>query len=474
MRGERRPVLFWDLSSLAVGQLLSMLLGFVAFAYLARTLTPASYGLVEYAVGLAGVAAILIEAGLTPIGALGVSRDPARARDLAGRIVAARFFLALLIVPVVGLVTRGQEPKATALIWLFAFSLVALPLKQDWLLQGLERMKHVAAAQVLRSAVFAVGVVLVVHSPEDLLSVGLLECLAAFVTAGYYLIAQRALGVPLRAYFQVSQIWELIRAGASVGASNAVWPLMLYLPIFLVTNVAGTAEAAWLGAAQRIIVALVSFSGLYFFNLYPVMARGLNQDRATWEQLMASSFRVVAWTSVGIAMAATAIADWIVVLAFGPAFAVAAPVFSIYMWLLPLRLLSGHARWTLLAGEQQRFLLIAEILGLSALVGFGLVLIPKSGAVGAAVSMLASNVVCWACAHLFAERHVGRLPGFREALAPIGSALLTLALTRVITDDALVRFGLSIAMYGICLRLMGGDLIRDARRLAYAKRVRTA
>jgi O-antigen/teichoic acid export membrane protein len=70
--GKRYPRLFWDLSSLAFGQFLSMLLGFVAFAYLARTLSPESYGLVEYAVGLAGLAAFVIDGGLGPLGALGV------------------------------------------------------------------------------------------------------------------------------------------------------------------------------------------------------------------------------------------------------------------------------------------------------------------------------------------------------------------------------------------------------------------
>ena len=47
--------MLWDLASLGAGQVLSVVLGFAGFAYLARTLSPEAYGVIEYAVGLAGL-----------------------------------------------------------------------------------------------------------------------------------------------------------------------------------------------------------------------------------------------------------------------------------------------------------------------------------------------------------------------------------------------------------------------------------
>lgn len=469
MGGKRRR-LFWDLSSLAFGQSLSMVLGFVAFAYLARTLSPESYGLVEYAVGLAGLAAFVIDGGLGPLGALRVSRDREHARELAGRIIAARLLLAVAVVPLVGLAAAGQEPRAVALIGLFALSLFAAPFKQEWLLQGLERMNHVAAALVLRAAVFAVGALLVVRGSSDLLRIGFVELTAAFVTAGYYLAAQRSAGVPVRVYVDRLPILALIRTGASIGASNAIWPLMLYLPIFLVANMVGTAEAGWLGAAQRIVAALVSFSALYFFNLFPTMARGLKEDRARWEAMMESSFRIIAWASIGFSMMVASAADVIIVLVFGDAFSVAAPVFAILIWLLPLRLLSGHSRWTLLAGERQELLLVAEVLGTATILACGLALTPKWGAPGAATAVLLGNVVCWVAAHVLAGRHVGRLPGVRETLPPVAAALASAAIARVFEDYRALSLAAAAITYAVCLRFMVADVAGDVRRLAYTER----
>jgi len=449
-----------------------MVLGFVGFAYLARTLSPDSYGLVEYAVGLAALAAIIIEGGLGPVGALGIARDRSTAPALAGSILTARLLLAILLVPIVGLSSwlTGQDWRIAALIWLYAFSLFAIPFKQDWLLQGLERMTHVAPALAVRSGVFALGVLLIVHGSDDLVWVGAVEITAAAAMAIYYLAAQRAAGVKLTLDTRIRPAWSLIRTGAAVGASNIVWTLMMYAPIFLVTNLSGPAEAAWLGGAQRIVYSLVSFSALYFFNLYPLIARRLHEDRAQWERLMASSYRLVGWISLGLALISTLIAERVMTIAYGETFAVAASVFALYIWLLPVRLLSGHARWALVAGEGQSLLLLSEALATVVLVGLGAWLIPSRGAFGAAAAVVAANVVGWLSAHALTEKYIGRLPGMRDTLMPVAAALGSIVLARAITANVIGGTLIAAFTYTVCMWLTASDLISDMRRLSQAKR----
>jgi O-antigen/teichoic acid export membrane protein len=464
--------MLWDLSSLALGQFLSLLLGFVAFAYLARTLSPENYGLVEYAVGLAGLAAILVEGGMGPIGALGVSRDHTRAPELAGRIPGARLLLAIVVVPLMGLSTAltGLDSNVRTLTWMFAISLLALPLKQDWLLQGLEQMSAVAPAQVVKSGAFALGVILAVRGRADLVRVGLVEVIAAFLSVAYLLAVQRRLSIPIALDVRWSSTWPLIRAGASVGASNFVWPFMLYAPILLVTKIAGSTEAAWMGGVQRIGVALVSFSALYFFNLYPLIVQALVEDRGRLRRIMASSFRVIAWTSIGVALATTLLAEGIVALVFGAAFLPASPVMALYIWIVPLRLLSGHARWTLLAAERQGVLLFVELVCAATLVALCLMLVPGYGAVGAATAAVLANVVGWWLAHACAQRYVGPLPGARQALAPLAAAALAGLVARGISGQPALGIALAMIVYALCIRLTAPDLLADAVRLAYAKR----
>jgi O-antigen/teichoic acid export membrane protein len=447
-----------------------MVLGFVAFAYLARTLPVESYGIVEYAVGLAALAAIVIEAGLGPIGARGISRDRTSAASLAARIPAARLLLAALVVPLVGMSgwAAGLAPGDARLVWLYALSLLAIPFKQDWLLQGLERMERVAPAQALKSATFVLGLLWLVRDPADVLRVGAIEIAAAAVMAAYYLAVQRSLRVPVRIRPGAGTL-TLLRSGAAVGASNIVWTFMLYAPIFLVTNMVNAGEAAWLGSAQRIVYSMVGFSALYFFNIYPAIARGLHEDRPAWERLMGSSYRVVAWGSLGLALAITLAADRLVVLAFGDAFLGAAPVLAIYVWLLPIRLLSGHARWTLVAGERQDLLLWSEGLAAAALVVSCALLVPVYGSVGAAISVVVGNSVGWLAVEVFAGRRVSRVPGLGSIVGPTGVALGGALAVWILGDTVRHVAWLAMGAYAGAALLGAKGLVADVRRLAYAK-----
>jgi O-antigen/teichoic acid export membrane protein len=463
----------WDLSSLATGHVVSTILGFVGFAYLARTLSTESYGLVEYTVGLAGLGAIAIEGGMGSLGTLAVARDATRAPELALRIPVARFLVALLVVPLVGLsgYTAGVGSNLASLTWLFALSLFAIPFKQDWLLQGLERMSYVAPAQALKSAAFAAGVLVAIRGPGDLVSVGVVEIVAAFVVAAYFAAVQRALSIPVTLDARPLRVWPLIRSGAAVSISNVVWPFIVYAPIFLVTNLAGSTQAAWLGGVQRIVVALVGFSAVYFFSLYPAMAHSLSEDRARCQRLMESSFRVVAWASIGVAAGITLFAGPIITLAFGESFLPAARALSVYVWILPVRLLSWHARWMLLAAERQGALLLAETGCAATLVLSGLVLVPEYGATGGACSALLATTVGWGLAHVCAERFVGPVPRARRALLPTAAAAICVGAAWLSGGHPAVSLAIVMITCGACMRFGSRELVADVVWLANVKRL---
>src|SRR5215475_8409955 len=64
----KRTKFFRDLSFLVAGQVAARLIGFLAFAFLARSLEPEAYGSVEFIVGLAGLFSTMADLGLGTIG----------------------------------------------------------------------------------------------------------------------------------------------------------------------------------------------------------------------------------------------------------------------------------------------------------------------------------------------------------------------------------------------------------------------
>jgi O-antigen/teichoic acid export membrane protein len=460
-----------DFLVLSSGQFVSKVVGFVAFAYLARTLGPESYGVVEYVVGLATFFAMVVDWGMGPIGVRELAAKPEKAASLAALISGARLVIACVAVPVLGLVAfwSGQPETAVKLVWLYALSLLAAPWNQDWLLQGREMMNAAAFAQLIRMCAFATGVVILVHSELDILYVGLAEIAAVVLTTAYYLGTQKLRVCPVRLKLTPRDVIRMIREGFPVGLSNVVWAFIQYAPLFLVANLAGGVSLAWFAASHRVVISLLTFSWIYHWNLYPAMARRAEGSPDELQALIGASFRIVAWGGILIALILTVVARPLMVLGFGDSFAEAAPAFTVLIWALPVTLLSGHARWALIAKGLQRYVLFAQLAGAAAVLLAGLALTSRYGAVGAAIAMTAASVVIWVVVHAFAVREVGPLPGITAVLLPAGGAGLAGLLAQGLNTHPLLGALAAAAAYVPFALIIDRKLLPDLLRLMRAK-----
>ena len=183
-----------DYAALSGGELVSKILGFAAFAYLARVLDPEGYGALELAVALSMMGLLVVDFGMGPIGARDVTNRPERASALAREVPAARLLLALVAVGAmtVAALAIGDSPESRTLILCFGLGLSATPWTFNWLLQGQGRMTWVAPAQMIRMFVFLGAALVFVREPGHLVRVGAAEIAASFAVAGYYVWARRA------------------------------------------------------------------------------------------------------------------------------------------------------------------------------------------------------------------------------------------------------------------------------------------
>jgi O-antigen/teichoic acid export membrane protein len=460
-----------DLLVLSGGQFVSKVVGFVAFAYLARTLGPESYGVVEYAVGLTIFFAMLIDWGLGPIGVRELAAKPEKAESLAALISGARLMIACVAIPVLGLVAywSSQPETAVKLVWLYALSLLAVAWKQDWLLQGREMMNAAAFAELLRTCAFAAVVVLFVRSEIDILYVGLSEIAAVGLTAAYYLRTQSQQICPVRLRFAPKEVAQLIREGFSIGLSNVVSAFVQYAPLFLVANLVGGVSLAWFGASHRIVISLVTFSWIYHWNLFPTMARRAATSPDEFHALIGASFRVVSWGGILVALILTIAGRPLMVLGFGASFAEAAPAFSVLIWTLPLTLCAGHARWALIAKGLQRYVLFAQMAGAATVLMVGLALTGRFGAVGAAIAATGASIAIWTVAHIFAVRNVGPMPGITALLLPACAAGLAMLLARTLDAHPLLDAMAAGTVYVLFALVIDRKLLPDLLRLMQAK-----
>lgn len=460
-----------NLVSLTTGELASRLIGFLAFALLARRLGPSDYGAVEFAAALAFFFATFSDFGLESVGARRIARDSSQAARLSAHIPVARLAMVALAIPLMGgvAILSGQPESTVRLVWIYSLSLLAVPLFQRWLFQGLELMDWISIGQVLRSAVFCIALVILVQGPRDLIAVGYAELIAALAAMLFYVAVQSRRIAPLRLKFSPSAIGGLLRESAPLGLSQIVWAANQYLPTAMMAVLAGALDLSWFGAAQRIVFSVVAFSWVYHFNLFPSVARNLAESRTSFDALVGASYRCISWLAIMGSLGAALFSDTIVRIVFGASYAEAAAPFALLVWAIPITLLSGHARITLIAGGEQRSLLASQLAGILTTVAVGLALIPTYGALGGAATVVASYTVVWGVAHVFAVRRVAPLPLF-GVLRPVLAAVVVYALHQALAPSSLAAGVAALAAYAALALVLDRQIMTDLRFLAKARR----
>jgi O-antigen/teichoic acid export membrane protein len=413
---------------LAGGEVFSKLLTTIAFAYVARVFGPAAYGELVFVLAILFFFALLVDCGLSYYGAREVARDAGAVGRLLGPILLDKILLAILAFALLaGLTWLIDAPGSTkTLLLLYGLTLFALPGLLPWPFQGRDRMHVVAGASLLRQCIFAAGVFALVRAPAHVRAMPLVEGVALLSVALYYSIILWRWFAPLRPRIDVRAGMASLSRALPIGASDLAWALRVYAPTAALGMLVGGEQVGWYGAAHRIVISLHTFAWLYFFNLAPSIARTARAAAPTLQGLLTASMRLMGWAAVGIGLAGTAFAGPIIRLLYGPEYGAAAGILRWLIWLVPLSLMSGHYRHTLIAYDLQRLEFLGGAVGAGLGVALSLALIPRLGWVGAACALLVPEGIIWALAYFFVRRRVMHVELWRHLRLPIGVGTILL------------------------------------------------
>ncbi|MFN2433046.1 MAG: oligosaccharide flippase family protein [Gemmatimonadota bacterium] len=414
------------------GELLAKLLTFTAFVALGRALGPERYGSLEFVLAVMVFFTLPADLGLGAYGAREVARRPGAAALLLQQISELRLLLAgvsfAALLAVTALVPAPDEVRL--LLVLYGVSLFAAPALLQWLFQGQGLMQWVAAASITRQAVFAGLILVLVRPGVSIVAVGLVEIASVAATAAVCVtVARLRLGVRVPApRLRPAGLARHLREAAPIGLSEIAWAGLWYLATVLLGLLVAGPALGWFGASHRIVMALHTFVWLYFVNLLPWIARGVEAPREQLVRLIQGSLLPATWCSLFVALVTTVLARDLLTLAYGPAFADAGRTLGLLVWMVPLAMLSGHFRYTLIAYDLQRLELASTLAaGLVAAV-LGLLLIPRFAGRGAAAALLCGSAVNGLLAYAWTRSRVARIRLGGRVAKPLVAATAALAL----------------------------------------------
>jgi PST family polysaccharide transporter len=384
-------------ATLFLGQGIGLIVPLVTIPYLARVLGPSAWGPIIAAQSLGAWLFIVLEFGFELSGTRAIARArsaPHTIPDVVHGVQSAKILLSLASLPLVAIgivVIPAARANVSLVLWAVAFA-VLRGLSPLWFFQGIERVRGAVAVDTASRTAAALCVFLFVHGPLDgwrvLALQAVFAALALAVLTG--VLTQHApprtprLGVAL----------ETLRSGWTIFASRAWTGLYIQGNADILSAFAGPAVVAFFGGAERIIRAAINL-------LQPLTQVFL--PRVTYLHAVdpPAAQRMIRRALIGVGLFGAFMgacgflgAPLLVRVILGAGYEPAIPVLRL-MSLLPM-LISVNGVLSLYWGlpfGHERWLLASIIAAGVTNVALAVVLVPRWGASGMALSAIIAEVV---------------------------------------------------------------------------------
>ena len=385
--------IFW----LASERALQFALAFFAGAYVARFLGPDQYGLLGYAQGVVGMAAVVTTLGIDDIVVRQLVIDPTKRYEYLSaaallRLTASLFFVALAAMYCAASSLSDSSPHLILIMTLaLPFSAIGV-LTLD--LQAIVASKQAALARASQSVICSLLRLMSALFKFPLVAFAWINTLEGPLF-GTILVARHRRVAP-RVRFKIPQLSTLAYL------SGQGWPLLLSsISVILYMKMDQIMLKFMCGDLETgIYLAAVRLSELWNFipvvicsSIYPSILKARETDSVKYAKRMQLLFDGLYFIGLALSVFSTLFAEPIVKTLFGSAYLASVPVLQVHIWSTIAVFLGVASGQWLLAEGLQFISLIRTALGLLVNLMLNLVLIPNYGALGAAVSTTVSYSV---------------------------------------------------------------------------------
>lgn len=383
-------------------RLIRMGLGLLVGVWVARYLGPEGYGQLSFAGSYVMLFSALALFGLESIVVRELVHHPEARQAILGTtslIRAAAGLLAYLAAIVTLLVVRPDDRTALLLVALLGSSLLAQAVEvSDLWFQSQVLSRYTV---ICRSSAFIISSclkVLLVLSSASLAAIAAATAVEALLAAFLLVLAHARYSEAGILTWRWDSRWfqRLLTSSVPMVLSGVV--LMVYLRIdqVMLGAMAPQAELGFYAAAVRISEVWYFVPTAIVSSVFPSLIALRSTAPEQFEQRLQQLYNLLVFLGYAVALPVTFIAPRLVQLLFGSAYQAAAPLLSVLIWAGLFANLTVVRNAHFIALDWGRALLWATSLGATANVMLNLLLIPRYGALGAAIATCLSY---WVAAH---------------------------------------------------------------------------
>jgi polysaccharide transporter, PST family len=384
----------WMISDNAV----RLVVGTITFLWLVRYLHPEDFGVLNYAFSFVALFAVFATLELPQI----AIKRLVKREDQKYNIIGTAFFmrlvggLVLLVLAVIGVMI--VKPNDLLTYWMVVAISIGYLLQSgnviNYWFQSKIKSKYTVIPGMIATVLGGVIRLTLIFFKAPLFMFAAVMVIDTILIMIGLFISYRLDG---QNFFKWRFNWQLAK-----GMLKEVWPLMIagvaiavYMRIdrVLLSHFVDDWSVGIYAVAAKLSELWYIFPVAITSTLFPKIVGAKMLGKEEYKMRLQLLYGVLAWLSIIVAILTTIFSRYIIQILYGSEYMGAAVVLSIHIWTLlfvSLGLISGHY---LIIEKLTKIWLVRAIVGAVTSVALNLILIPRFGAVGAAIATLSAQAV---------------------------------------------------------------------------------
>lgn len=406
-------------------RLLSIAVNIVVVVFISRYLGPSRFGVFSYALSAAAILGVLANLGLNSVITKELVNNKQKQKSILGTALMMRFIAGLSVTALGIIIIHILKPDDAELALFVGLLLMSETFRSgiifSFWFEARANARPIAVARlviVLIGAAVKIGMVLAGASLLSLVIAQSLDGLLVLIVFGW-LYSRRS-----GALAQIRPSWglatRLLRSSAPLIISGLTAVVYLRIDQIMLGQILGNEAVGIYAVAARISEFWYFVPTAVATAVFPFLLRLKLRDPTQYEKRVQNLLDILTWLGIVVAILVSLIGPILVTTLFGVAYASAGALLVVHVWggvfMAPRALVS---KW-LIAEDAIRYSVLSQGAGAILNIILNLLLIPRFGAMGAAVATVFSYATSGYLVFLI-PRHTRGLAAMmtRAYIAPI-------------------------------------------------------
>lgn len=391
----------------------------------ARILGNKAFGEFSFALAIASIFEMFTDLGLNVLSARNISRDRRLAgvylpNMLAWKLVLSVVAMCLMFVTVI-LMHQSREAQIAAFIMGGAIVLRSYKSTSFGFFQAFERFDLILLTTYVERLSGFIVVLTVLLLTRSLIPFAIAFALVRIpdILITYWFIHTRI--TPVRFRLDRPLIRDLQISAIPFAISSIVIVAYLNVGTVILSAMRPPMEVGWYNAGYKIYEGLTTFPFLISAVLLPRLSRLFLSDREQYTALCRRSLRYLVLSALPLVAIIGAFTPQIIRLVYGQAYVPGIPVLKILLIAAVFMFMNWVLNTMIIAANMEKRSLAIWTVGLAVLSVANVVLVRWLGMIGAAYSVVLSEVCVFALMAFIAQRELFRVPAGDILLRPIAA-----------------------------------------------------